>query len=55
MEVGSRTRITEILAVLLRIAIVLMDPEVGTASVLAGFVALPVCLVAANEAKLVVT
>src|SRR2546429_5179048 len=39
MEISSRTRITEILAVLLSIAIVLMDVEVGADPVPAGQVA----------------
>ena len=47
MEIGSRIRVTEILAIPLSIAVILMDAEVGTASLLAGFVSLPVCFVAA--------
>src|SRR2546421_3826620 len=43
MEISSRTRITEILAFRLLIAIVLMEAEVSTAPFVAGFVAVPVC------------
>src|SRR5438046_8667747 len=49
MEISSRTRITEILTVLLLIAIVFMDVEAGAASVLSGHVAIAVCPMAGRK------
>src|SRR5712692_5887494 len=46
MEISSRTRITEILAFRLLVAIVLMEAEVSTTPFVAGLVAVPVCCVA---------
>src|SRR5712692_1840745 len=44
-------RIAEVFAVRLLIAIVVMEAEVGSASVLAGFVALTVCFVNCTWAR----
>src|SRR5438045_6323712 len=49
MEISSRTRITEILTVLLLIAIVFMDVEASAASVLSGHVAIAVCPMARRK------
>src|SRR6266446_5799791 len=46
MEISSRTRITEILAFRLLIAIVLMEAEVSASPFVAWLVAVPVCRVA---------
>src|SRR5205807_3224500 len=46
MEIGSGTRVTEVFAFRLLIAIVVMEMEVGGAAVLAGLVTVPVCLAA---------
>jgi hypothetical protein len=50
MEIGSGTWITEAFAFRLEIAIVLMEVEVGATSVVAGHIAISVCLVAAASA-----
>ena len=50
MEIGSGTRITEVFAFRLLIAIVVMEMEVGAAAILAGLVAVPVCRVADRPA-----
>src|SRR3989441_12787389 len=46
MEIGSRTRIAEVFAFRLLIAIVVMEMEVGGAAVLAGLVTVPIGLAA---------
>jgi len=50
MEIGSRTRITEVFTFRLLIAIILMEVEVGAAPVAAGHVAVPVGRLAASAA-----
>src|SRR5207245_10076672 len=51
MEIGSRTRIAEVFAFRLLIAIVVMEMEVGGAAILAGLVTVPVCRVADRPAS----
>ncbi len=51
MEIGSRTRITEVFAFRLEIAIVLMEVEMGAASLVAGHIAVSVCGVTASAAS----
>src|SRR5437879_5192826 len=46
MEIGSRTRVTEVFAFRLLIAIVVMEVEVSGAAILAGLVAIPIGLAA---------
>src|SRR5205807_3489310 len=46
MEIGSRTWIAEVFGFRLLIALVLMEVEVGGTAILAGLVAIPVCLAA---------
>src|SRR5437879_2492225 len=51
MEIGSRTRITEVFAFRLLIAIVVMEMEVSGAAILAGLVTVPVGSVADRPAS----
>ena len=51
MEIGSRTRITEVFAFRLLIAIVVMEMEVGGAAILAGLVTVPIGLAARRRLR----